>query len=135
LLDIASEAGIRKHNEDFGQTLGHYGVQPGPYLMLPLLGSSTLRDTVALPADFKGNLWGYKDPVNVRNIGRAVRLVDKRASLLDASSLMEDAALDRYQFLRDAYLQRRESQVYDGDVPQRKSEPAEVSAALPAAAQ
>jgi phospholipid-binding lipoprotein MlaA len=134
LLDIASEAGIRKHNEDFGQTLGHYGVKPGPYLMLPLLGSSTLRDTVALPVDFKGDPWGYKDPVDVRNIGRAIRLVDKRASVLDASSLMEDAALDRYQFLRDAYLQRRESQVYDGDVPQRKPEPAEASAETPAVA-
>lgn len=130
VLDIASEAGMQKHNEDFGQTLGHWGVKPGPYLMLPLLGSSTLRDTVALPVDLKADLWQYKEPANVRNIGTAVRLVDKRASLLDASTLMEDAALDRYQFLRDAYLQRRESQVFDGEVPPRKHEPAELSAAV-----
>jgi phospholipid-binding lipoprotein MlaA len=115
VLDIASEARIPKHNEDFGQTLGYWGVKPGPYLMLPLLGSSTLRDTVALPVDFRGDPWYYKDPTNVRNIGAAVRLVDKRATLLGASNLMEDASLDRYQFLRDAYLQRRESQVFDGE--------------------
>ena len=114
VLDIASEAGLQKHNEDFGQTLGHWGVAPGPYLMLPLLGASTLRDTVALPLDFKADLLQYKEPVYLRNIGTATRLVDKRAVVLDASNLMEEASLDRYQFLRDAYLQRRESQVRDG---------------------
>lgn len=122
LLDIASEAGMPKHDEDFGQTLGKWGVPSGPYLMLPLLGPSTVRDTAALPADFGGDLWKYKDPANWRNIGAAVRVVDTRASLLDASSLMEEAALDRYEFLRDGYLQRRQSQVYDGDVPRQSSD-------------
>lgn len=121
LLDIASEAGIPKHNEDFGQTLGAWGVPSGPYLMLPLLGPSTVRDTAALPADFAGDAWKYKQPVNWRNVGSAVRVVDKRASLLDASNLLEDAALDRYEFIRDGYMQRRQSQVYDGNPP----EPAE----------
>ncbi|MBV7538133.1 VacJ family lipoprotein [Duganella sp. sic0402] len=122
LFDIASEAGLPKHKEDFGQTLGVWGVQSGPYLVLPLLGPSTVRDTVALPADIAGDIWRYKDPVNVRNIGTVVRVVDTRASLLDASSLLEDAALDRYEFLRDGYMQRRESQVHpDGDDAPRKS--------------
>lgn len=122
VLDIATEAGLQKHNEDFGQTLGKWGVQSGPYVMLPLLGPSTLRDTVATPLDVVADPWQYKDPVNVRNIGTALRLVDTRANLLDAGSLLEDAALDRYEFIRDGYLQRRQSQVYDGDVPQAKGD-------------
>jgi phospholipid-binding lipoprotein MlaA len=127
VLDIASEAGIPKHNEDFGQTLGVWGVPSGPYLMLPLLGPSTVRDTAALPADFGGDLWKYKDPKNWRNIGSAVRVVDKRATLLDASNLLEDAALDRYEFIRDGYLQRRQSQVYDGNVPRQADEAADAA--------
>ncbi|WEF32125.1 MlaA family lipoprotein [Pseudoduganella chitinolytica] len=119
VLDIASEAGLPKHKEDFGQTMGKWGVQSGPFVMLPLLGPSTLRDTVGLPLDMAADPWGYKEPVNVRNIGAVTRVVDQRAALLDAGSLFEDAALDRYEFLRDGYLQRRQSQVYDGDVPQQ----------------
>ena len=122
VLDIASEAGIPKHNEDFGQTLGVWGVPSGPYLMLPLLGPSTVRDTAALPADIGGDIWKYKQPHNWRNIGNAVRVVDKRATLLDATSLLEDAALDRYDFIRDGYLQRRQSQVYDGNPPEAPQE-------------
>lgn len=117
LIDIGTEAGLQKHKEDFGQTLGWWGVKPGPYIVLPLLGPSTLRDTVALPLDFKGDLWLYADPVRVRNTGSVIRVIDKRAALLDAGNLIEDAALDPYQFMRDAYLQRRKSQVYDGNIP------------------
>lgn len=120
VLDISSEAGLPKHKEDFGQTLGKWGVASGPYVVLPLLGSSTLRDTAALPLDFKGDLWSYKDPVNVRNIGTGVRLLDARAAVLDASDLIEGAALDRYEFVRDAYLQRRESRVNDGEARRSK---------------
>jgi phospholipid-binding lipoprotein MlaA len=121
VLDIASEAGLRKHNEDFGQTLGYWGVQSGPYVVLPLLGPSTLRDTAALPLDFKADIWQYKDPVHVRNIGTGIRLIDKRANLLDATDLLEEAALDRYEFVRDGYLQARESKVHDGEsAPRRK---------------
>jgi phospholipid-binding lipoprotein MlaA len=115
LIDFASPAGLQKHNEDFGQTLGYWGLNSGPFLMLPLLGPSTVRDTVALPVDFKGDPWTYMDPVRARNIGTGIRLVDKRASLLDASNMLEDAALDPYQFLRDGYLQQRESRVHDGE--------------------
>ena len=122
LFDIASEAGLQKHKEDFGQTLGVWGVPSGPYLMLPLLGPSTVRDTVALPLDIKGDIWAYKEPVYIRNSGTALRVVDQRANLLDASSLLEDAALDRYEFIRDGFLQRRESQIHpDGDGPVSKT--------------
>jgi phospholipid-binding lipoprotein MlaA len=139
LFDIASEAGLQKHKEDFGQTLGVWGVPSGPYLMLPLLGPSTVRDTVALPADFKGDIWEYKEPVYIRNTGTVLRVVDARANLLDASSLLEDAALDRYEFIRDGYLQRRESQIHpDGDGPMRqpkKDDPADTDVKpVPAAA-
>ncbi|MBC7513255.1 MAG: VacJ family lipoprotein [Herminiimonas sp.] len=120
VLDISSAAGIPKHKEDFGQTLGKWGVGSGPYVVLPLLGSSTVRDTAALPLDFKGDLWSYKDPVSVRNTGTGIRLLDARASVLDASDLIEGAALDRYEFVRDAYLQRRESRINDGEAPRGK---------------
>ncbi|MET3130360.1 phospholipid-binding lipoprotein MlaA [Oxalobacteraceae bacterium GrIS 1.11] len=123
LLDIASEAGLTKHNEDFGQTLGYWGVQPGPYLMLPLLGPSTFRDTVALPLDIAADPWQYKEPIYLRNIGSVTRLVDKRAYLLDASNLMEEAALDRYEFVRDGFLQQRESKIRDGESGPRKAQP------------
>lgn len=115
LLDIGSAAGMPKHREDFGQTLGRWGVRSGPYLVLPLLGSSTLRDAAATPIDFKGDLWSYHKPVYVRNSGSVLRLVEKRASVLDAGTLIEEAALDKYVFIRDAYLQRREGQVNPDD--------------------
>lgn len=120
VLDIASEAGMPKHKEDFGQTLGKWGFASGPYVVLPLLGSSTMRDTLALPVDTWGDLWYHKDPVRWRNVGTVVRLVDRRAAVLDVSNLIEEAALDRYEFVRDAYLQRRESKVYDdGEIPKK----------------
>lgn len=114
VLDIGSEAGLPKHKEDFGQTLGVWGLKSGPYVVLPVFGSSTVRDTAAFPVDFSADLWSYKDPVNVRNIGTGLRLIDQRAALLGASSLIEDAALDKYAFTRDAYLQRRQSLINDG---------------------
>ena len=115
LIDIASNAGLPRHKEDFGQTLGKWGVISGPYLVLPLLGPSTVRDALVLPIEWKGDLWSYKDPVRWRNVGAAVRVVDGRAAALDASNLIEEAALDRYEFVRDAYLQRRQNTVDDGD--------------------
>jgi phospholipid-binding lipoprotein MlaA len=114
LIDVASQTGLPKHKEDFGQTLGKWGVASGPYLVLPLFGSSTLRDTLVMPVDWKGDLWLYKDPTRWRNAGSVVRLVDARAAVLDASNLIEEAALDRYEFVRDAYLQRRQNTIDDG---------------------
>lgn len=117
LFDLATGAGLDKHYEDFGQTLAYWGVESGPYVVLPFFGPSTLRDAAVKPVDFKTDPWLYVKPVRTRNIGTVVRVIDGRAALLDASNLLEDAALDRYQFVRDAYLQRRRSQVYDGDPP------------------
>lgn len=138
VLDISSEAGLTRHQEDFGQTLGSWGVQSGPYVVLPLFGSSTVRDTVGLPVDIYGNIWTYKRPVAWRNVGAAVRLVDQRAALLDASNLLEDVALDKYQFVRDAYLQRRASQVNDnqndGGWEDAEPMPAPAAAVAPAPA-
>lgn len=114
LIDIGSEGGLQKHNEDFGQTLGAWGVPSGPYLMLPLLGPSTVRDTAGIPLDIAADPWAYVYPVHTRNVGTAVRAVDQRAQVLDASNLMEEAALDRYEFIRDGFLQRRESRIMDG---------------------
>lgn len=122
VLDIGSEVGLVKHKEDFGQTLGKWGVRPGPYVVLPLLGSSTLRDTVAYPVDVETDPWRYVEKIRARNVGSVVRVVDQRAVLLDASNLLEEAALDRYVFVRDAYLQRRQSKVYDGELPETSYE-------------
>jgi phospholipid-binding lipoprotein MlaA len=122
VLDIATPAGLRKHNEDLGQTLGYWGVPSGPYLMLPLLGPSTIRDTAALPGDWWGDAWTHVDDIPWRNTGIVLRAVDQRASVLDASNLLEDAALDRYEFIRDGYLQRRSSKVLDTDKAQVRAE-------------
>ena len=107
VLDIASEAGIERHKQDFGLTLGRWGVPTGPYLVLPLLGPSTVRDTATLPVDSWGNPLGQLDPVEVRNSLYGLRLVDKRASLLRAGSVLGTAALDPYSFTRDVYLKVR----------------------------
>lgn len=115
LLDIGSEAGLPKHKQDFGVTLGVWGVPSGAYVVLPFVGPSTLRDTAALPVDFQGDLWGDVTPVHWRNTGSVVRVVDQRAAFLDASSLLEDAALDRYEFVKDAFLQRRANKINDGE--------------------
>jgi phospholipid-binding lipoprotein MlaA len=111
VLDIGSEAGLPKHRQDFGVTLGVWGVGSGPFVMLPLLGASTVRDTAALPADFVGDLWTGVYPVHTRNAGSALRVVDARAGVLDASNLIEDAALDRYEFIRDGFMQRRAGKI------------------------
>jgi phospholipid-binding lipoprotein MlaA len=120
LFDIASEAGIEKHDEDFGQTLGYWGLQDGPFLMLPLFGPSTVRDGVGRLVDYKGDLVGYVYPYYVRNILWGTRLVNRRSELLDASTVLQTAALDPYEFIRDAYLQRRRNLIYDGAPPPDK---------------
>lgn len=113
LLDVSGQAGIPKRNEDFGQTMGYWGVPSGPYLVLPLLGPSTIRDTAGLPVDATGNLWSYTTPEAARLAGTVIRVVDRRAAYLGATNLMEEVALDKYQFVRDSFLQSRESQVND----------------------
>lgn len=118
ILDVASEMQIERHTKDFGHTLGYWGVVPGPYLVLPLLGPSTLRDTLALPVDAKGNLLNEIEHIPTRNSMTALRLVDVRASLLGSAALLEAAALDKYTFTRDVHLQRRRSSIYDGNPPE-----------------
>lgn len=117
VFDVATELGMDRHNEDFGQTLGYWGVGNGPFLMLPLLGPSNLRDTVGRVADFKLDPVTYVDPSRDRNILWVSRLVSDRTNLLGASTILEVAALDPYEFLRDAYLQRRRNLVHDGSPP------------------
>lgn len=118
LLDIATEAGIERHNEDFGQTLGRWGVPTGPYLVLPLLGPSTIRDAAVLPVDRYGDPLAYVDSGVVRGSLSVLRVVDARSNFLRASQLLDDAALDKYSFTRDAHLQRRQNDVYDGNPPE-----------------
>jgi len=120
LFDPATEMRLERHREDFGQTLGHWGAKPGPYLVLPILGPSTLRDTVALPFDFYGNPVGQISDVPVRNSLTALELIDVRARLLQAGDLLDEAALDPYSFKRDAYLQRRLYDVHDSNPPQNE---------------
>ncbi|MES1264449.1 MAG: VacJ family lipoprotein [Variovorax sp.] len=117
ILDVATEVGIDRHTEGFGQTLGRWGVPSGPYLVLPLLGPSTVRDATALFVDVQGDPISVIGDIPVRNSLYAIRLVDLRSNLLRASRLLEDAALDRYTFTRDAFLQRRRYEVHDGNLP------------------
>jgi len=113
LLDIATEAGIPRTRIDFGQTMGRWGVPAGPYLVWPLLGPSTARDSVGMVADAAGDPVGHVDHIPSRNSLYALRIVDTRAQLLRASNLLEGAALDKYSFTRDFYLNRRQSQIND----------------------
>ena len=107
LFDVASEMGVDRRRQDFGLTLGRWGVPTGPYVVLPLLGSSTVRDTLALPVDWQGNLLTGVDPVSSRNSLYALRLVNTSANLLRASEVLDTAALDKYTFTRDVFLNLR----------------------------
>ena len=107
VLDVASEMGLERYRQDFGLTLGRWGMPPGPYLVLPILGPSTVRDTLALPADRYGNPVRHVDPASARNSLTALRVVDVRSNLLRAGEVLEDAALDKYSFTRDVFLQVR----------------------------
>ena len=119
LFDVATDAGLEKNKEDFGQTLGVWGVPSGPYVVLPLFGASSVRDTAGLVVDIKTDFILNSDHLNHdQKVGSTVlRVINQRANLLNASQLLEDAAFDKYSFLRDSYLQRRRNQVYDGNPP------------------
>ncbi|MDB5817982.1 MAG: hypothetical protein JWQ11_1622, partial [Rhizobacter sp.] len=118
ILDPATNLGLERQSEDLGQTFGRWGMPPGPYLVLPLFGSSDVRDAIALPAD------DYVTPALLvdttwQKVGvDALGVVDARAGLLGASQMLDDLAFDRYTFLRDAYVSRRRSLVYDGNPPE-----------------
>ena len=121
IFDVASNFNIERHREDFGQTLGRWGVPTGPYLVLPLLGPSTLRDTAALPVDRQFNPISYIDSGTIRQSLYILNIVDKRSNLLRVGSVLDEASLDKYSFIRDAHLQRRRAEIYDregdGDTP------------------
>ena len=134
VLDPATEFGLERQSEDLGQTLGRWGVPPGPYLMLPLLGPSTVRDAAATPVDKAAGPSAYINDTGTVLGLTGLQLVSTRAGLLGAGKLMDDVALDRYSFLRDAYLARRRSQVYDGNPPDEPEEPEPAEAALAAPA-
>lgn len=120
LFDVASHMDLPKHNEDFGQTLATWGVGDGAYLVLPFLGPSTVRDASGLLIDL-----GYLDPVvyvsddEARWSLIALRAIDRRAALLEATRIMENSGIDPYVFQRNAYFQIRENQIYDGNPPSR----------------
>jgi len=123
IFDVASDLDVEKHREDFGLTLGHWGVPAGPYIVLPLLGSSTLRDALAIPVDAKGDLT-LRMGTQESGALYTLRAVDRRANLLRINAIVDRAALDRYSFTREAYTQWRRARVLgdrnpedDGDQP------------------
>jgi len=122
LIDIASDAGIPKGNEDFGQTFGYWGIPQGPYLFIPVLGPTTVRDGSGWIIRAYTTPIGYIPDVPTRNILWGIGLLDARASALQAESLVDQASLDRYTFIRRAYLQRREYLVHDGAPPPPKED-------------
>ena len=123
LIDVASEMDLYKHNEDFGQTLAVWGVPSGPYLVLPIIGPMTVRDTAGLAVD-----WSYFDPIFDRQTLRAslatltIKYIDLRAGLLKASNILDETVPDKYAFVRDAWTLRREFLIYDGQPPEDFSE-------------
>ena len=122
IFDIATDAGLEKYNEDFGQTLGRWGLASGPYLVLPIFGPSSVRDGLGFAVDIAADPVRRTATEGQSNNFSLTRIIDTRASLLSTERLIDGAALDRYSFIRDGYLQRRRNQVYDGNPPPSKDE-------------
>jgi phospholipid-binding lipoprotein MlaA len=133
-LDVASEFGADRQGEDLGQTLGKWGMAPGPYVVWPVIGPSTLRDSIALPLDVQVSPALAMQSNAAKAATAGLQAVNQRANLLGASNMLNDIALDRYAFVRDAYLQRRRSLVYDGDPPEEKEPEDDVPPEAPKAA-
>lgn len=131
VIDVATDAGLEKHNEDFGQTLGRWGFNTGPYIVLPFFGPSSVRDGIGTAVDFKIDPVVDIGHVPTRNVTYAVRATNQRADLLDTTKLLEEAALDKYTFTRNSYFQRRRNLVYDGDPPREQAAAEDVRAAGP----
>ncbi|MBC7681035.1 MAG: VacJ family lipoprotein [Ferruginibacter sp.] len=117
IFDLATDMGLPRQREDFGQTLGWWGVPSGPYLVVPLLGPSTVRDLSAWSVNAYGNPIKAFPDTGDRDRLTGLNLVDTRANLLRATDALEQAALDKYSFTRDFYLQVRDNEVYDGNPP------------------
>ncbi|WP_353572242.1 VacJ family lipoprotein [Candidatus Albibeggiatoa sp. nov. BB20] len=130
ILDVATRFGLEKHYEDFGQTLGVWGVGQGPYLYIPGVGPSTIRDVAGRTVDFSTDARTYMADSRTSNVSRATELfdiidmsyaaelLDIRSDLIDMEAILGSAAIDKYSYIREAYLKRREYLVYDGDPPQ-----------------
>lgn len=125
VIDFASDAGLEKHDEDFGQTFGRWGVGNGAYVVVPLFGPRTARDTVGLVLDVAVDPVANHRPKRTRDLALVLRLVNDRANLLPADKVVEEAALDKYSYVRDAYLQRRRSLIHDGNPPRELDADAE----------
>ncbi|HSC62394.1 MAG TPA: VacJ family lipoprotein [Caldimonas sp.] len=134
ILDVASEMGLEHHYEDFGQTLGRYGVGAGAYVVLPILGPSTVRDTVATPLDRLATPPAFFDGTGTQVGLTLLQIINTRADLLGATRVIDDIALDKYTFIRDAYLQRRRSLVFDGNEPETPQPPEEAASSAAGAA-
>ncbi|MFI5447289.1 VacJ family lipoprotein [Polaromonas sp. UC242_47] len=133
VLDWATEMGIERHREDFGKTLGHWGMGTGPYLVLPVLGPSSVRDASGLVVDIYGEpVYRSVDSVATRNSLYVLRVVDLRASLLRAGEVLDQAALDKYSFTRDAYLQRRGADLGTSGAPEERFDLPEATPPAPA---
>jgi phospholipid-binding lipoprotein MlaA len=115
LIDMATPGGLEKHKEDWGQTLGVWGVPAGPYVVLPFFGPSNVRDTFGTVADLESDyFFRYINPVGLRNSLTGLRVVNARNTYYEAGDLLDGAAIDKYSFMRDAYIQRREYQIKEG---------------------
>jgi len=134
ILDVASEMGLDHHYEDFGQTLGRYGVGAGAYVVLPILGPSTVRDTAATPLDRLATPPALFDGTGTQVGLTLLQIINTRAGLLGATRVIDDISLDKYTFVRDAYLQRRRSLVFDGEEPETPAAPEEAASAAAGAA-
>jgi len=121
-MDVASDLGVEKHNEDFGQTLGWWGVGNGPYVVLPFFGGRTTRDAFGLVLDLKVDPVGNIGKVPTRNTLEVTRVLSQRVELFSVDKIVDEAALDRYSYLRGAYLQRRHNLIYDGKPPRERDE-------------
>jgi len=117
ILDVASTMGMEKHEEDVGQTFGRWGMDDGAYIVLPFFGPRTVRDTIGLVFDVYTDPVAHVDHIPTRNTLLATRIISDRAELLKADKVIEEAALDKYSYVRDAYLQRRQSLIHDGNPP------------------
>jgi phospholipid-binding lipoprotein MlaA len=123
LIDVATDMDLPKHYEDFGQTLAVWGVDSGPYLVLPFIGPMTVRDTAGLAVD-----WTYFDPIFNRQtltqslVTLTIKYIDIRAGLIKTGNVLDDTVPDKYSFIRDAWMQRREFLIYDGKPPEDFSE-------------
>ena len=124
LFDVATEMGMEKHDEDFGQTLGWWGVPEGPYFIVPILGPKTVRDALALPVDFKGNPVTYLKDDESRYLLLGLELIHQRYTLLGSEKTLEEGTLDKYAYVRDYYLQQRRYKVFDGKPPKRPDDEA-----------